>query len=148
MTSTNSAGRDPNLESLIDDLTALRQAVSANSADKHVQDVAAQYLIANRALIERGFGAWLATSEARLGQLDDAEPILDRSAAIHDFEGIGREAMRWAANRDTPGGVLGGAVDDDMLHMLLRVMQYAMFLAETSDLSVQLHPVTEQLNDR
>jgi hypothetical protein len=142
---------DRNLERLIEDLYALQvrlREVEKNDEQLRLMDFIAAFLIGNSGIIDRAVKAWAETPEAELAALQREHIELDGSAASHDFRKIATRAPESAPL------VLAAArrhqfvqFSDDNLHMLDRVLEFAKYLTDTSDLKLRWHPVTEAMRD-
>jgi hypothetical protein len=136
---------DSNLRLVIEDICALRnelQGAPEEAVAAHLTQLAAGYMVVNRPVLDLAFEAWRQTSEDVLKQMCAEDPLLDDSAAWHAFEPIGRHLVPLAPEilRTASVNLLG--VGEDDLHMLLRVLEYAQYLADCSGEIVHWHPVS------
>jgi hypothetical protein len=147
------AGRasDRNISALIKDLFVLQgrlRGVGGDKVDTLLTDVINAYLVLNLQIIERGLQAWMATSEGELNAMDDEYGELDYSATMHEFRDIAVQAVVHAPEALTSSTARDLLrVDDDQLHMLDRMLEFAKYLANTDDLTLQWSPVIDVLDD-
>jgi hypothetical protein len=144
---------DKNVELVIDDLfelqRRLQQTPEAHKEERdRLMEIASGYLIANQQLIERAVDAWESTPEDELQRLQGVHRELDGSATVHSVRGIATQALFIARERERSSSIpLLFPISDDDLHMLDRVLEFAKYVVDTSDLSIQWHPVKQLLDD-
>lgn len=134
---------DRNITLIIEDLGTLQRAFGSNPEGgdrKRLIDVTAGYLVANAGLIEMAVAAWDSTSEADLESLQKQHRELDWNATQRSFRGIAVSPLRAAEAMIVESGLLD--FDEDELHMLERLLEFSKYLADTSALGVEAHPVT------
>jgi hypothetical protein len=139
---------DPNVQLVIEDIRALRtemQGAPEGAVAAHLTQLAAGYLVVNRPVLDLAFEAWRQTPEEVLKQMCAEDRVLDDSAAWHAFEPIGRHIVQLAPDIMRGAAVNVLRVDEDDLNMLLRVLDYALYLADCSGETVHWHPVRELL---
>ncbi len=142
---------DTNIRNLIQDLFTLQDRLRrvGDDAPEHdaVFDVVSGYLVVNEPIIHRAVSAWEAASEEELRSLEQEHRELDASATVHSFRDIALQPVT-----DAPLALASPAArsllrpDDDELHMLDRVLEYAKYLANTDDLALQWSPVAGVLD--
>ncbi len=141
-----------NVQLTLDDIHFLRNAFQDSVGDdervRQLTQVAAAYIVVNRALIECAFEAWRSTPEERLLEMHKSDITLDGSATVHSFDSIGGHLIPLAKNiviQDNAGPI---EVSDDDLHMMMRVLEYAQHLTDCSTTRVRWHPVEQWLGLR
>lgn len=150
----NAGGRssDRNVQLLIEDLSALRtrlQTALEEAEAAHISQLAAAYLLVNRPVLELAFAAWRQTPEDTLRQLAAEHRQLDGTGAWHGFEEIAWQLVPLAPEILRGASVNVLRVSEDNLHMLLRVLEYAQYVADCSATTVRWHPlVVNQDTDR
>jgi hypothetical protein len=135
---------DRNLQLVIEDVRALRNELQRGPdaiASAHLTQLAAGYLVVNRIVLNLAFEAWRDTSEEELKRMCTEARPLDESAARRAFESIGWHLIPLAPEIVRTASVNLIRVSDDNLHMLLRVLEYAKYLADCSEEAVHWHPV-------
>ena len=139
---------DPKLQLVIDDVRALRRELQRGPDEAtaaHLTQLAAGYLIVNRPVLDLAFEAWRQTSEEELKQMCAEVRALDESATELDFESTAWHLVPLAPKILRGASVNLIRVDEDDLRMLLRVLEYAQYLADCSGETVNWHPVRELL---
>ncbi len=141
---------DSNIRDLIADLAVLTNRL------REVRDVGGQrrltltvsaFLLVNTPIIQRAVEAWDATPEQELKVLDGDHRELDQSATHRAFRDIALEPVRYAHDvLGSPAGLELLGPDDDQLHMLSRLLEFAKYLAQTSDLNLRWSPVARVLD--
>jgi hypothetical protein len=137
---------DRNLGLVIEDLRALRkelQGAPEKAVAAHLAQLTAGYLLVNRPMLDLAFGAWRRTPEDELKRICAEVRALDESAAEHDFESTGWRLVSRAPHILRTDSLEWPWVDEDDLRMLLRVLEYAQYLADCSGETVNWHPVRE-----
>jgi hypothetical protein len=142
----NAGGRaiDRNVQLLIEDLSGLRkrlQEAPEEAQAAHISQLAAAYLLVNRPVLELAFAGWRQTPEDELKKLAAEHPRLDGTGAWHGFEEIAWHLVPLAPDILRGASVNLLRVSDDNLHMLLRVLEYAQYVADCSAATVRWHPL-------
>ncbi len=125
---------DANLQKVVEDFFVLEERLFDES-DEEAQVMAREYLSANDAVIRRGLEAWRGLSEEERSRMEQVHPDLDRSAVHDSFWSIATSALE---DVDDPAGLKPMMHDD--IHMLRRALQFARFVADTSDCTVTMRP--------
>jgi hypothetical protein len=131
---------DKLVENLIGDLSTLRRYLLRNPRVDAAtsQKVAVQYLLENEALILAGVEAWRSLGEEKRKTMGAQYTELHYSAIGNGFYGIATGALNSA--RSWPG-----LLNDDELHMLQRVLEYAKYSVDSSGFQLKMHPIIKYL---
>jgi hypothetical protein len=135
---------DENLQLMVEDLRALRrelQRAPEEATQARLSQLTAGYVRVNEPLLELAFETWRQTPEDELRQICSQVRALDESAARHDFESEGWFLVSLAPRILRTASLELIRVDEDHVRMLLRVVEYAQYLADSSGQTVQWHPV-------
>ena len=135
---------DRNLQLVIEDIRALRDELQRGpdaATSAHLTQLAAGYLLVNQTVLNLALEAWRETSEEELKRMCAEARPLDEMGARHRFESTCWHLIPLAPDivRTAPVNLL--RVSDDNLHMLLRALEYAKYLADCSEETVRWHPV-------
>jgi hypothetical protein len=135
---------DHNVQLVIDDIRALRHELERGSDEataSHLTQLTAGYLVVNRRVLDRAFAAWRDTSEQQLRQMCAQVRTLDEAAMTHQFEAVARHLIPLAPDILRTASVNLERISEDDLNMLLRVLEYAKYLADCSQEIVRWHPL-------
>jgi len=127
---------DKLVENLIGDLSTLRRYLLRHPKVDAVtsQKLAVQYLLENEALILAGVEAWRSLGEEKRKAMGAQYTELHYSASGNSFHGIATGVLNSA--RSWPD-----LLDEDELHMLQRVLEYAKYSVDSSGFQLKMHPI-------
>lgn len=138
-----------NVRLALEDVHFLRNSFQGSVGDdaqlQQLTQVAAGYIVVNRALIECAFKAWRTTPQEQLLEMYKADKSLDGSAMVHSFEPIGGHLIPLAHDILLQDGAGPIGIGDDDLHMMMRVLEYAQHLTDCPTQAVRWHPVEQLL---